>query len=156
MVDCGAGASGGTGSSGGSGDEGCDASLERVDGVAEQIMFVCSLLEQYLRFVTVQLLLGSEDDESQLRYEPKWENGAEWGSGWLRHIAQRGGGGSTMRSVCVRRCVCAGLARCDLTNKMQSLIGAYVVLERAYIHRSVTLVRGCAIRGAWRCMDAWL
>jgi hypothetical protein len=44
-----------------------DGWMARVNEVCDQLSFMCRILERYLRAVTVALLLGAEDQGSQLR-----------------------------------------------------------------------------------------
>ena len=44
-----------------------DALMAKVDEIADQLSFLCKMLENYLRTVTVSLLLGLEEQGSQLR-----------------------------------------------------------------------------------------
>jgi hypothetical protein len=76
--------------------------MERVDTVAEQIMFVCALLESYLRCVSVALLKGSDQQESQLGYGAVTTVGC---AGSLLCCVLGGGGCGCGCGLCVWLCV---------------------------------------------------
>lgn len=98
-----------------------DVWMARVNEVCDQLSFMCRILERYLRAVTVALLLGAEDQGSQLR----------WGFAC---------GGYHPLAVAVYAVGDTHICRDDLTSKLQELIGHYVILERAYVQWGTTKV----------------